>query len=235
MHRDVRLLCVDLLLLFIGIFLSVRFWSATPFIHLGIVLLACTGIALFHSRDDISFFIGGLLLGGLGEIVATHFGVWNYAQPDLWNIPLWIPVMWGLTFMLIRRIRNTVFRLLHRHLLEKKPLPSKAFFMKIYDVGTYLLVVTLVIALWQDSLVLTGILTLLCIINLAKFHHLHDVFIVIFVGIIGVIADFYAVTFGLWAYANPTFFGQPLWVLPLYALFGLITVRTCFVFSRLQK
>lgn len=232
MSRDVRLLCVDFLLLFIGIFLSVRFWSMTPFIHVGIVPLAGIGIALFHSRDDISFFIGGLLLGGLGEITATHFGVWNYALPDAWNIPLWIPVMWGLTFMLIRRIRNTIFRLLHRQIVGRNPTPVRSLFMKIYDVGTYILVVTLVITLWQNNLALAGVLTLLCIINMAKFHYIHDVFIVLFVGVIGTVADFFAVTSGLWSYANPTFFGQPIWAFPLYALFGLITVRTCSVFSR---
>lgn len=235
MHRNFELLAIDLLLLFAGIVLSVRFWSAVPFIHVAIACIAVIGLALFHTKDDIIFFAGGVLLDGLGEISAVHFGVWNYAIPDIWGIPLWIPIIWGASFMLIRRIRNSIFRLMNRRLVERQPASKKSTFMLIYDVGMYALVLALVVTLWQDNLVLTILLALLCAVNLARFHHAHDVFIVLFVGIIGSIGDFYAVHFGLWTYTNPSFFGQPLWVFPLYAVFGLITVRTAFVFSKLHK
>lgn len=235
LNNDSRLLLIDLLLLFVSVTLAVKFWSSVPFVHIGIASIAIIGIILFHSRDDFIFFIAGGVLGGLGELIATHFGIWNYTLPEVWNIPLWIPLMWGLTFMLIRRIRNTSFRLAHGHVSERKPAPAKSLFMVVYDVGTYILVVILVVSLWRDNLALASILTLLCVINMAKFHHTHDVFIVLFIGIIGSIADFYAVHFHLWTYANPNYFGQPFWVYPLYAVFGLITVRIAFVFSKLHR
>lgn len=224
-----------MLLLFLGIICTITLWKYSPIIQIIIIVITLTTLTLYHNKDDLVFFIIGVLFDGLGEIMAVYFGAWTYAQPELWGIPLWIPIFWGTSFVLMRRIRNIFFQLKNINFSEKISHKRKILSMSIYDVGTYLLILILVISLWQNIILLTLLLSIICIINIAKFHHIEDIFVVIFVGIVGTIADYYAVKFGLWTYTKPTFIYQPLWVFPLYTAFGLITVRTAFIFSKIKN
>lgn len=56
-------------------------------------------------RDTIAFVVGAIG-GPLAEIVAIHFNVWKYSNPDIiiGHIPLWLPVAWGIAAMLIHRV-----------------------------------------------------------------------------------------------------------------------------------
>lgn len=35
-------------------------------------------------------------------------GLWKYMNPDMWGIPLWMPLNWGLLMILINKFSNTL-------------------------------------------------------------------------------------------------------------------------------
>ena len=41
-------------------------------------------------------------MGAVGESVCIYFGAWSYANPT-YLIPLWLPILWGLAALIIRR------------------------------------------------------------------------------------------------------------------------------------
>jgi ubiquinone biosynthesis protein Coq4 len=62
------------------------------------------GLKSWHKKHDIYFFITGAVVGSIGEIVCIHFGVWQYANSTFLGIPMWLPLVWGLATILIKRI-----------------------------------------------------------------------------------------------------------------------------------
>jgi len=51
-----------------------------------------------------------IILGGIlptfGEMLAVHKGVWNYSNPNILGVPLWLPLAWGLASFSINRFVN---------------------------------------------------------------------------------------------------------------------------------
>jgi len=69
-----------------------------------LLLLGFIGVITLHpKKHDLLFFFFAFVIGPIGEIVAIHFGVWTYANPSFLGIPIWLPLVWGLAFICIKR------------------------------------------------------------------------------------------------------------------------------------
>ena len=74
-----------------------------------LLIIACLiGMKFWYKKHDIYFFVIGAIVGPVGEIVCIHFGAWQYANPTFLGIPVWLPLVWGLIIMLIKRIAETL-------------------------------------------------------------------------------------------------------------------------------
>ena len=81
------------------------------------LLIATAVFMLWVSEDRWNAAIVGAIgavLGGLGEISAVHFGVWQYPAPFVFGIPIWVPFAWGLITMVIIGASGAVGKLLKR-------------------------------------------------------------------------------------------------------------------------
>jgi len=97
-------LILDLIVFVVGIaFISLFYWD--NILLTGLLIIAWFfGLKFWHKKHDIYFFITGAIVGSVGEIICISFGVWQYANPTFLGIPLWLPFVWGLATMLIKRI-----------------------------------------------------------------------------------------------------------------------------------
>jgi hypothetical protein len=71
------------------------------------LLGSATSIILIRSRHqpaDLIPFIVGALLGPGMEIIVIRFGAWSYAHPSVAGIPVWLPMLWGLTAFFLMKI-----------------------------------------------------------------------------------------------------------------------------------
>lgn len=75
----------------------------------GIYLLASVVLLALGTRRDATIYVLGFLLGPGGEIVAVHFGVWQYANAA-WLIPIWLPPAWGLAALILYRLTIAIGR-----------------------------------------------------------------------------------------------------------------------------
>ena len=74
-----------------------------------VALVEClAGLALWHDRLDLSFFLIIAVLGSLAEAVFVHFGVWHYANPTFLGVPLWFPLAFGTTGLIGGRLARTI-------------------------------------------------------------------------------------------------------------------------------
>ncbi len=80
-----------------------------------VALVEClAGLALWHDRLDVSFFLIIAVLGSLAEAVFVRFGVWYYANPSLLGIPLWFPLAFGTTGLIGGRLARTITQIWER-------------------------------------------------------------------------------------------------------------------------
>ena len=77
------------------------------------VLALCSAVMLLRPHathsDRIAFVIGAII-GPVCEAILTHAGAWHYANPTIIGIPAWLPLLWGMTIVVILKIVGMVER-----------------------------------------------------------------------------------------------------------------------------
>jgi hypothetical protein len=74
-----------------------------------VALAECViGLALWHERLEVSFFLIIGLLGSLAEVIFVRAGVWQYANPTFLGIPPWFPLAFGTTGLIGARLASTL-------------------------------------------------------------------------------------------------------------------------------
>lgn len=76
-----------------------RFWQQTPLLSLILLVLVFLKHKIFPAKRESLFFALVGVLGSTGEMLGISGGAWSYAKPQLLNIPLWLPLLWGLAGM----------------------------------------------------------------------------------------------------------------------------------------
>jgi uncharacterized membrane protein YoaT (DUF817 family) len=98
------------LAIYIGSVAAVNLLWARP----GVLFLACfaiTGIMLirWHTRADLAVYLVAALLGTLADLLAVSQGAWAYSTAEK-LVPSWLPLMWGIAGLLIKRISKELAR-----------------------------------------------------------------------------------------------------------------------------
>jgi len=70
-----------------------------------IILIALASILLYSrkSKKEVLMFILFAIGGAVAEIIAMLSGAWVYTNPNLFSIPIWLPVLWGIAGICIGR------------------------------------------------------------------------------------------------------------------------------------
>ncbi len=100
----------DLIIFWIFIVMLSFFWKNT-------IATACIIIAIYlvrayfwKKKGDVALYITGFILGTAAELFGTSMGVWQYAQTDFLNVPLWLPFAWGVALVLMYRIAQNFIK-----------------------------------------------------------------------------------------------------------------------------
>lgn len=96
-------------------FFAVFFFAVNPPFLL--LLLLCVSILLFLIKlnaEEILLYIIVSILGPLAEALSISSGVWNYAKPNLFGIPYWLPFLWGIAGIYISRLSQFLKNKLNR-------------------------------------------------------------------------------------------------------------------------
>jgi len=66
-------------------------------------LLALSTLRLMHrkSNAELKLFLFCGIGGAAAESFLVNFGIWKYAFPNALGIPLWLPILWGITGLCI--------------------------------------------------------------------------------------------------------------------------------------
>lgn len=93
--EDLRIIIITALFLILSILGIWFLWEDIILLTVTLFFLALIELSAIGSRKlAVVFFLCGIG-GGIVEIVAVHFGAWNYTEPTFLNIPLWLLPGWG--------------------------------------------------------------------------------------------------------------------------------------------
>ncbi|NIP40571.1 MAG: DUF2878 family protein [Candidatus Aenigmarchaeota archaeon] len=91
--------------------LIILFYTNNLLLTALLIIAWLVGIRFWHKKHDIYFFVAGAVIGSIAEIICIYFGVWQYANPTFLGIPMWLPIVWGLAAMLIKRTGETLAKI----------------------------------------------------------------------------------------------------------------------------
>lgn len=80
-------------------------------ISLALILFLLISLKLSKEKSEWRIFVLGSAIGFLMELMGIYFyklQYWNEAS--LFGMPLWLPILWGIGFIYIRRIGNLVIK-----------------------------------------------------------------------------------------------------------------------------
>lgn len=79
-------------------------------------LLALGSSLLLVKRSLVELFLFVIcgLAGALAEMIAIFHGTWYYNTQHLYGIPFWLPVLWGLAAIFIKRVYEDLLHLTNR-------------------------------------------------------------------------------------------------------------------------
>ena len=97
-------LILELLIYVMGVAFVAFFYRNNAFVTTMLTLAWFIAMGVWHKKEDVLVFVVAAVIGPLGEIVAVYFGAWTYANPTFWGIPIWLPLLWGLAGVFIKRV-----------------------------------------------------------------------------------------------------------------------------------
>ncbi len=179
-------------------------------------------ILLWHKKEDILFFVAAAVLGLIIELIGVHFGVWAYGNPSWLGIPVWIPLAYGYSSIVISKIGKTIsnFGFGQKVEKERKTQKYKKAAELIIECILYVAAVSLMVLLWKNNIITLIMLLIIWLIAILIWHRKIDILFFIIGCVICPIVDFVNIPLGVWTYTNPSFI-IPIW-LPLFYGFGSV-------------
>jgi hypothetical protein len=71
---------------------------------LALTALAVTRLLVERVPGDPLYALFGALAGPIGESLLAETGAFSYANPDIWQVPIWLAPLWANAALMIRRV-----------------------------------------------------------------------------------------------------------------------------------
>ena len=60
-----------------------------------LLAVAVIGLVKWKSRRTLIIFLFTGIFGAIAEMIAIRFGIWNYQITNVYNIPMWLFIVWA--------------------------------------------------------------------------------------------------------------------------------------------
>lgn len=106
MHRVVTILIALASLATVSLW-----WRDNLLLLVFLILLSMVMLFRERSKAELFTFLFCGIAGACAEMVAIYAGAWTYGNPNMINIPIWLPVLWGIAGVFMGK----VYTLFKRH------------------------------------------------------------------------------------------------------------------------
>ena len=100
----------SLALLVISILLVLFLWEYTLILSLSLIVLELIKFKLVPIKKEIVWYFLTVIISTLVEVILVNIGgAWSYAQSSVLNVPIYMPLLWGLVATIIIVIYQEIF------------------------------------------------------------------------------------------------------------------------------
>lgn len=108
MKRLLRAFLYSCCIAFLSLVVVAFFWDR-PLLATGLMIIVSILMLLVRrSKEDLLLYFFCALAGALSEAFGIAFGAWTYAFPNLIGIPYWLPFLWGIAGLFVKRIEEEI-------------------------------------------------------------------------------------------------------------------------------
>jgi hypothetical protein len=104
-----RELAIEAIIYVLCILLVSLLWHRPIILFFCYLVISIGALSRWHRRSDVLFYSVAFLLGPTADAVAVYFGAWEYSKP-IYLIPIWLPFLWGIAALLMKRISETILK-----------------------------------------------------------------------------------------------------------------------------
>jgi len=79
-------------------------WNHNSILFAILIFSAILMLLIEKSKNEVKTFIFCSISGAAAECVAISFGAWTYKNPNFFTIPIWLPLLWGISSIFIIRV-----------------------------------------------------------------------------------------------------------------------------------
>jgi len=166
---------------------------------LGLMSAAVIACLAIDRWKNTKMFLIAMLVGGACENIAVMLGAWSYTNAGYLFAPLWLPVGWGMSVVLLEEAFSQ-----DAHV----PKFSKRALAMAFG-GTFITAAYFTLEMG----VLFGFVLVTLILFAAKYYHTSEIRMALFAAVFGTAMETACIMAGNWHY-SAAMFGTPLW-LPL--------------------
>jgi len=81
-------------------------WGSSLMVFAVLLVMAVLMLSIERSKEEVKTFLLCSVCGSIAEYIAISLGAWTYKNPDIFNIPIWLPLLWGIASVFIVRVYN---------------------------------------------------------------------------------------------------------------------------------
>jgi hypothetical protein len=89
------------------VMLATSLWQFPNILALCYLCVSVFVLWRWYSKSNLILYFVAFVLGPMGEIFAVHGGAWGYSK-SLFLIPIWLPFVWGITVVIIKKVSETI-------------------------------------------------------------------------------------------------------------------------------
>ena len=92
--------------------LSVIYFYKNSVLTISLVsIIAIVALIKWKSKLTLVLFVGGAILFGILEMLVVDFGAWQYSNPSVLGVPIWLFIIWGTTCSFIYQMALEIRKL----------------------------------------------------------------------------------------------------------------------------
>lgn len=184
----------------------------------------------WHRASDFAVALSAAVLGFTAEAICIHYGVWTYTVQDVLGLPIWIPLVWAILFVLFRRMAGTIL-----YLINPDFSPGLAKLRKpIFTILAAIIVVYFIFTELHIKKAIAITYFVFMFVTVCFWHTERDVLIFVVAGVLGTMGEYFCMQLGFWTYHYPLLksIGLPLSLPLAWGLSGIIIARIAWIWTR---
>ena len=104
MKRLLKAFLYSATLAFISLYSVSLFWQNSLLLAGILIVISALMLLVWRNKEDLILYTMSGIAGALAESTAIALGAWSYAIPGIIGIPYWLPFLWGIAAVFIKRI-----------------------------------------------------------------------------------------------------------------------------------